>query len=57
MWEFYLQTGEVGFRKSGLCVFQLQLAKRIDAVPIIRDYIYLADEFSEVRRRAGAVGR
>jgi cyclopropane-fatty-acyl-phospholipid synthase len=57
MWEFYLQTGEVGFRKSGLSVFQMQLAKRIDAVPITRDYIYLADEIPEMPRQAAAAGR
>ncbi|MEO8667412.1 MAG: cyclopropane-fatty-acyl-phospholipid synthase family protein [Bauldia sp.] len=57
MWEFYLQTGEVGFRMSGLSVFQMQLAKRIDAVPITRDYIYPAGDMPEVRQRAGASGR
>ena len=40
MWEFYLQASELGFRLSGLCVFQMQFAKRIDVVPITRDYIY-----------------
>ena len=40
MWEFYLQSCEVGFRMAGLCVFQMQLAKHIDALPITRDYIY-----------------
>ena len=39
MWEFYLQLCEVGFRLSGLCVFQMQLAKRVDTVPLSRDYI------------------
>jgi cyclopropane-fatty-acyl-phospholipid synthase len=39
MWEFYLAASEVGFRRSGHMVFQLQLAKRIDAVPITRRYI------------------
>jgi cyclopropane-fatty-acyl-phospholipid synthase len=40
MWEFYLQVCEMGFRHQGLCVFQLQLAKNIAAVPLTRDYIY-----------------
>ena len=40
MWEFYLQSCEVGFRMAGLCVFQIQLSKKIDALPITRDYIY-----------------
>jgi cyclopropane-fatty-acyl-phospholipid synthase len=40
MWEFYLQSCEAGFRHSGLTVFQLQLTKRIDALPITRDYMF-----------------
>jgi cyclopropane-fatty-acyl-phospholipid synthase len=39
MWEFYLVTSELSFRHQGLMVFQIQLAKRPDAVPITRDYI------------------
>ena len=39
MWEFYLAGSECAFRFEGTVVFQLQLAKRIDAVPLTRDYI------------------
>ncbi len=39
MWEFYLAGSEVTFRNSGHMVFQIQLAKRVDAVPLTRDYI------------------
>jgi cyclopropane-fatty-acyl-phospholipid synthase len=39
MWEFYLAGAEMGFRNQGLMVFQLQLAKRVDALPIVRDYM------------------
>ena len=39
MWEFYLAGSEATFRHGGHVVFQLQLSKRIDAVPITRDYI------------------
>jgi cyclopropane-fatty-acyl-phospholipid synthase len=39
MWEFYLALSEVGFRRGGLMVFQVQLAKRVDAVPLTRDYL------------------
>lgn len=39
MWEFYLAGSEAAFRHSGLVNFQLQLSKRIDAVPLTRDYI------------------
>ncbi|MBG0811387.1 class I SAM-dependent methyltransferase [Methylosinus sp. H3A] len=40
MWEFYLASCEAGFRHSGLVDFHIQLSKRIDAVPITRDYLY-----------------
>jgi cyclopropane-fatty-acyl-phospholipid synthase len=39
MWEFYLAGSEVTFRHAGHVVFQIQLAKRVDAVPLTRDYI------------------
>jgi len=39
MWEFYLAGCEAAFRHAGLTVFQIQLSKRIDAVPLTRDYI------------------
>lgn len=48
MWEFYLAGAECAFRFEGECVFQLQLARKHDAVPITRDY--LAD--TERRLRA-----
>jgi cyclopropane-fatty-acyl-phospholipid synthase len=52
MWEFYLQACEAAFRHSGLTVFQLQLTKSIDALPVTRDYM-----FSEERRlMAGEAG-
>lgn len=40
MWEFYLSGFEASFRHYGLVVFQIQLAKSINTVPITRDYIY-----------------
>jgi len=39
MWEFYLAGCESSFRHMGQMVFQMQLAKRPDAVPLTRDYI------------------
>ena len=39
MWEYYLAGCEVAFRYMGQMVFQMQLAKRQDAVPLTRDYI------------------
>jgi cyclopropane-fatty-acyl-phospholipid synthase len=39
MWEFYLAGAEMAFRNQGLMVFQIQLAKRIDTLPLARDYM------------------
>ncbi len=39
MWEFYLQGCEISFRYFNQMVFQIQIAKRQDAVPVTRDYI------------------
>lgn len=39
MWEFYLAGFEAAFRHGGLMVFQIQLAKRLDAVPLTRNYV------------------
>ena len=43
MWEFYLAGSELSFRKDYLMAFQMQLAKRQDAVPLTRDYIAEAE--------------
>lgn len=40
MFDFYLAGSESTFRHRKHMVFHLQLAKRIDAVPITRDYLY-----------------
>jgi cyclopropane-fatty-acyl-phospholipid synthase len=40
MWEFYLAGCEAGFRHGGLLNFQIQLSKRVDTVPLTRDYIF-----------------
>jgi cyclopropane-fatty-acyl-phospholipid synthase len=50
MWEFYLAASEVSFRHSGHMVFQLQLARRIAAVPLTRDYIGPAEQATAVPR-------
>jgi cyclopropane-fatty-acyl-phospholipid synthase len=39
MWEFYLVASELFFRRRDGMVFQMQLARRRDAVPLTRDYI------------------
>ncbi|MEO7557732.1 MAG: cyclopropane-fatty-acyl-phospholipid synthase family protein [Gammaproteobacteria bacterium] len=40
MWEFYLASCEASFRWRDLVVFQIQLAHRLDALPLTRDYLY-----------------
>jgi cyclopropane-fatty-acyl-phospholipid synthase len=52
MWEFYLAGAETSFRIDAHMVFQLQLAKRQDAVPLTRDYI--TGREAELRRREEA---
>jgi cyclopropane-fatty-acyl-phospholipid synthase len=39
MWEFYLVSAEAMFRTGSQMVFHMQLARKRDAVPIVRDYI------------------
>ncbi|PWU13468.1 MAG: SAM-dependent methyltransferase [Bdellovibrio sp.] len=43
MWEFYLAGSECNFRVEGAVVFQIQLSKKIDSVPLTRDYIHQAE--------------
>ena len=43
MWEFYLAICEVSFHCSDLVVYQQQLARSHDVVPITRDYLYNQD--------------
>ncbi len=39
MWEFYLASCEIGFRRMGMMVAQIQLTKAVDAAPLTRDYM------------------
>ena len=39
MWEFYLASSEMSFRKQDLMNFQIQISKRQGTVPMTRDYI------------------
>jgi cyclopropane-fatty-acyl-phospholipid synthase len=52
MWEFYLAAAEMSFREQALMVFQIQLTKRQDVVPMTRDYI-----MREEQRLLAAEGR
>ena len=39
MWELYFVLCEVGFRHLDLMVFQIQLAKQLDTLPLTRNYM------------------
>jgi cyclopropane-fatty-acyl-phospholipid synthase len=43
MWRFYLVASELAFRHNDHVVFQIQLARKQDAVPLTRDYLAPAD--------------
>ena len=50
MWEFYLVGSEISFRYFGFMVFQVQLSKSVDALPLTRDYLFDAE--NQIRARA-----
>ena len=43
MWEFYLISCELGFRFDKQMVFQMQLIKSVDGLPLTRDYMAKAE--------------
>jgi cyclopropane-fatty-acyl-phospholipid synthase len=51
MWEFYLAGSEVAFRHQGHINFQMQIAKRVDTVPLTRDYMF---DWERARRQRAA---
>ena len=48
MWEFYLAGCEVAFRYMNQMVFQIQIARRQDAVPLTRDYMAPGERLQNV---------
>ncbi len=52
MWEFYLISAEMMFRTGAQEVFHMQLARRRDAAPIVRDYTVRMQETLRERERA-----
>jgi len=54
MWEMYLAGSETAFRYQNLMVFQLQLAKDQNVLPLTRDYMF--DGERELRAREGQHG-
>ncbi|PRX33732.1 cyclopropane-fatty-acyl-phospholipid synthase [Meinhardsimonia xiamenensis] len=51
MWRFYLVASELTFRLDRQVVFQFQLSRKLDTVPLTRDYIYRDAE--EVAAKSG----
>lgn len=49
LWDYYLASSEISFRWLNQMNFQIQMAKRVDTVPMTRDYI------GEAERRILAV--
>ena len=44
LWEYYLAISEIGFRYLDTTVFQIQIARSQDAVPLTRDYMTSLEE-------------
>jgi cyclopropane-fatty-acyl-phospholipid synthase len=55
MWECYLAMAEASFRFEDVVVFQLQLARRNDVVPLTRDYVAAREAALRVAERAPVV--
>jgi len=55
MWELYLAGSECAFRRENFVVFQIQLSKKLETVPLTRDYIGHI-EASLRQRDSAAVG-
>jgi cyclopropane-fatty-acyl-phospholipid synthase len=49
MWEFYLAGAEMGFRYGGHMIFQIQLTREVDALPVTRDYIAEAERAANAK--------
>ncbi|MGI9371882.1 MAG: class I SAM-dependent methyltransferase [Hyphomicrobiales bacterium] len=52
MWEFYLIMSEFTFRHGKHMVFQMQLTKDVNTLPITRDYMFAREEELEQKKRA-----
>ncbi len=54
MWEFYLAGCEIAFRYMNQFVFQIQLSRRQDAAPLMRDYMLDAERGVALTRSMAA---
>ena len=55
MWDFYLAGSEAAFRTGDMMVFQLQLAKDKNALPLTRDYMVEAENDFRARARRARI--
>ncbi|WEK48577.1 MAG: cyclopropane-fatty-acyl-phospholipid synthase [Candidatus Kaistia colombiensis] len=53
MWEFYLAASETAFRYQDMMIFQIQIVRDQNALPLTRDYIWQAEEALRLRDHAG----
>jgi cyclopropane-fatty-acyl-phospholipid synthase len=54
MFEFYLAGSEISFRRGGLMIFQIQLAREQAAAPLTRDYMVEGERVAPARERLAA---
>ncbi|MBX3595968.1 MAG: class I SAM-dependent methyltransferase [Rhizobiaceae bacterium] len=52
MWEFYLAGSEAAFRWQDMMVFQIQLTRRNDTLPITRNYMEKCEKALSLRHAA-----
>jgi cyclopropane-fatty-acyl-phospholipid synthase len=52
MWEFYLIGSELSFRHDFNMVWQMQLARDIEAVPVTRDYMFDWERQAAIPKRS-----
>ncbi|MGH6828289.1 MAG: class I SAM-dependent methyltransferase [Rhizomicrobium sp.] len=57
MWEFYLAGAEMAFRHDRQVVFQIQIAKRVDSLPLTRDYMSEKRGDTEAAARSAQIKR
>jgi cyclopropane-fatty-acyl-phospholipid synthase len=54
MWEYYLAMSESAFRYEQVVVFQLQIVRRQDSVPLTRNYVGVAEAALRAREPSAA---
>ena len=55
MWEMYLSMSETAFLYEDVVVFQVQIAKRQENVPLTRDYIGEAEALFRAREQVASI--